>query len=132
MRRPGTDLYLILVAAGLFLWGILRALARGDPAVYAWTTFAMAGLLVLGAVNSFVRSGRSGTLVLVVSLLFAGLVVAALLLTLAEGISQEAFPALRALFFFALTGAAGWLQRRPVPTTPGSVGGEGDEGPGVG
>ncbi len=115
MRRPRTHLLLVLLAAALFVWGVLRALARSDPAVIAWTTFAMAGLLVLAAVNGFVSVRKVGTLVLVISALFAALVAAAAVLAFAAGTSEDIPAVARALLFFILTGAAGGCSVGRVP-----------------
>ena len=47
VRFQKLDLVLIILAAGLFVWGIVRAINRGEPAVSSWTSYVMLGTIIL-------------------------------------------------------------------------------------
>src|SRR5262245_60401425 len=110
MAQRAAEIALVCVASGLLLWGMIRAINRGEPAVNAWTTYVMIGLAVLCSINIYVRSAGIGRLVVMVSAFFLVLVVlAALLGAPAENLNR--LPAIaRAVLFFAMVGGAGVLQ----------------------
>ncbi len=114
MRYRKLDLALVLSAAALFGWGILRALNRGDPAASSWTTYVMLGSVILAAANSFILSRMIATLVIVISALFSILVIAAAILAASEGIPADLVAVIRALGFFLLLAIASWIQRSSV------------------
>src|SRR5439155_17993552 len=119
MTRRIAEIALVVAAAALLSWGMSRAVARGEPAVKAWTSYAMVGLLVLCGVNAFIRSARVGSAVAVGCALFAALVFLAAMLGEPVG-TQNRLPAiLRALLFFVLIGVASVSQAISSRSLPG-------------
>jgi hypothetical protein len=108
---------LVISAAALFAWGLVRALGRGDPAAFAWPSLAMAAMVILAAVNVALRSRLIATAVLTLSAFLAASVLAATFAE-AERSIQEYGPVLRALLFLIVLGLASWRQRRAVTAGP--------------
>ena len=110
MKTRTLEFIIVLVAAALFTWGVLRAVKRGDTAATSWTTYVMSGLVVLAAGNIAIRSRKLAAVVLVVSALFILLALAAALLSQADGKLHSVPAVIRSIAFFVLLGLAGWIQ----------------------
>ncbi len=110
MSNRKAEIVLILAAAALLAWGMWRATSRGEPAVKAWTSYAMIGLTIVCAANVFARLTPIAVAASAACALFVALVVLAAFLGAEEG-NPNRFPAiLRALLFFVLIGVASLMQ----------------------
>jgi hypothetical protein len=104
------EIVLVLMAASLFAWGVLRAVNRGDAATGSWTTYVMSGLVVLAGSNIALRSRKIAVAALVISVLFLLLALAAALLSRAGGDFHPVAAVIRSIVFLALLGLTAWIQ----------------------
>jgi hypothetical protein len=120
MSNRKIELVLVLVAAVLLGWSVLRAAKRGDEVAKAWTTHVMSGLVVLAASNIILRYRKIAVAVLVVSGLFLSLALAAAWLSQAHGHPHPLPAVIRSISFLVLLGVTGWIQmhsaRSPTDT----------------
>ena len=115
MVNRRTEVVLLLSAAALLTWGIVRAINRGDVAVQAWTTYLMGALLILSAANIFIRSRRIAGSVVWICGLFALIVLSAAVLSVSEGTSHKLAAVIQALLFFLCLGSVSFMQRKRLP-----------------
>src|SRR5438552_3506949 len=102
----------ILVGAGaaLLLWGMWRAVGRGEPATKAWTSYAMIAMVVVTALNIFARQRAIAIACGVLCVLFAALVLLAASLGAEQGAPNRVPAIVRGVLFFVLIGLACLLQ----------------------
>jgi hypothetical protein len=120
MANRKIELALVMAAAGLLLWGMWRAINRGEPAVRGWTTEAMVALVALSAVNLFVRSTAIAFAAVAACAFFLALILLAALLGAPEGDPNRVPAILRALSFFAMIGVASLRQAMSLPPAAGA------------
>ena len=113
MKTRMVELILVLIAAALFSWGLVRAVKRGDSAARSWTTYSMSGLVVLAASNVAIRSRKLAVAVLAVSAFFLLLALAAALLARADSAPHPLPAIMRSMVFLVFLGLTGWIQTRP-------------------
>lgn len=101
----------MVFAAGLFLWGMFRAVNRGDVVVHSWTTYAMPALAILAGFNSFMRSKRLANVVLAICGSFVSVLLVSAYLGPKEGGAYPIAAVVRAFVFFCLLAAAAWRQK---------------------
>lgn len=110
------QLVLVLAAAALLASGLVRAAARGEPALRSWTTYLMVGLVLLAACNIAVRRRALAVVVAVLGGLLLLLALAAAALEQVAGSGHPPRAVLEAVGFFLLLLVAAGLQLR----APGS------------
>ena len=115
MVNRRTEVVLLLSAAALLTWGIVRAINRGDVAVQAWTTYLMGALLILSAANIFIRSRRIAGSVVWICILFVVILLTTAMLSAAEGTPHKVAAVIRALLFFICLGSVSFMQRKRLP-----------------
>ncbi len=106
MSNRRIEITLVITAAALFAWGVGRAISRGEPAVSAWTTYAMVVLLVLSASNIWIQSRKIALPLVWICGIFSTVVVLAAILGVMDGKPANVAAVLRALAFFVLVGGA--------------------------
>lgn len=109
-RRKET--VLVVAATALFVWGLTRAVNRGEPAIHSWTTFVMVGLIILSSLNINFQSRKIAVALMWVCGLFSMIVLLAAILSVSDGKPQKLFAVFRALTFFVLVGTSNYLNAK--------------------
>jgi hypothetical protein len=110
----------ILVGAGaaLLVWGMWRAVGRGEPATKAWTSYAMIAMVAVTAINIFARKSAIAIACGVLCVLFVALVLLAASLGAEQGAPNRVPAVLRGVLFFVLIGLACLLQAMSSSSSP--------------